>query len=314
MAKVYHYNHSMPELPEVHTTATGLQKMLPGLEIIDVWTDYKSHFYKGKENIKNEVFFKKFRDFCIGKKIISVERRAKNVLIHLSDGQTILIHMKMTGHLLYGKYRKNKKSWQATEPGPLRDDPFNARIHFVITLSNGKHVALSDTRKFAKVTMIETRKMHNSPDLGKLGPEPTDKNFTFDVFKKCIEKKINGKIKTILMDQSVISGIGNIYSDEILWECSVHPESKPKNITKNILEKMYHSTLKLLSKGIDFGGDSMSDYRNIYGEKGRFQLEHKVYRRVGEKCKKRGCDGEIQRKIIGGRSAHFCSTHQKLLQ
>ncbi len=304
----------MPELPEVHTTAKGLHEVLPKLKIVDVWTDYKSHFYKGKENIKNEIFFKKFRSICVGKKIISVTRRAKNVLINIEGDFTILIHMKMTGHLLYGKYKMNKKTWEAVHAGPLRDDPFNARVHFVIILSNGKHVALSDTRKFAKVTLLKTSEMHISPDLRDLGPEPTEKEFTFAVFKKCLEKKPNVKIKTVLMDQNVMAGIGNIYSDEILWECSVHPESKASKIPNDLLKKMYTATKKLLSKGIDFGGDSMSDYRNVHGEKGRFQLEHKVYRRAKEKCKKVGCAGTIERKVVGGRSAHFCTTHQKLLQ
>lgn len=304
----------MPELPEVHTTATGLQKVLPGLSIVDIWTDYKSPHYKGKNNIKDAKFFKKFRALCVGKKIISVNRRAKNVLIHLSNDHTILIHMKMTGHILYGTYGMKGKKWEAIHAGPLRDDPFNAYVHFVMTLSNGKHVAMSDTRKFAKVTILDTKTMHESPDLRELGPEPVDKNFTFEIFKKCLEKKPKGKIKTVLMDQSVMAGIGNIYSDEILWECSVHPESKPEKIPEITLKKMYTATRQLLSKGIDFGGDSMSDYRNVHGEKGRFQLEHQVYRRAKEKCKKRGCGGVIQRKIIGGRSAHFCTTHQKLLQ
>ncbi len=304
----------MPELPEVHTTATGLQKVLPGLSIVDIWTDYKSPHYKGKNNIKDAEFFKKFRALCVGKKIISVNRRAKNVLIHLSNDHTILIHMKMTGHILYGTYGMKGKKWEAIHAGPLRDDPFNAYVHFVMTLSNGKHVAMSDTRKFAKVTILDTKTMHESPDLRELGPEPVDKNFTFEIFKKCLEKKPKGKIKTVLMDQSVMAGIGNIYSDEILWECSVHPESKPEKIPGITLKKMYTATRQLLSKGIDFGGDSMSDYRNVHGEKGRFQLEHQVYRRAKEKCKKRGCGGVIQRKIIGGRSAHFCTTHQKLLQ
>lgn len=304
----------MPELPEVHTTATGLQKVLPGLSIIDVWTDYKSPHYKGKNNIKDSAFFKKFRSLCLGKKILSADRRAKNVLIHLSGGHTILIHMKMTGHILYGSYGMKGKKWKALHEGPLRDDPFNAYVHFVMTLSNGKHVAMSDTRKFAKVTILDTKTMHESPDLRELGPEPIDKNFTFEIFKKCLEKKSRGKIKTVLMDQSVMAGIGNIYSDEILWESSVHPESRPESIPDAVLKKMYTATRRLLEKGIDFGGDSMSDYRNVHGEKGRFQLEHQVYRRAREKCKKRGCKGTIQRKIIGGRSAHFCTTHQKLLQ
>ncbi len=304
----------MPELPEVHTTSSGLQSVLPGLYIKDVWTDYRSDFYAGKDNIKNPLFFKKFKKLCVNKKIISVGRRAKNVLIHIEGNQTILIHMKMTGHVLYGKYEKKGKVWKAISAGPLRDDPFNAWIHFVISLSNGKHVALSDLRKFAKVTILKTNNLTHSPDLRELGPEPLKKSFTFKIFKERLLKKPRGKIKTVLMDQTLIAGIGNIYSDEILWESGVHPETKPENISDSILKKMYDSTKKLLLKGIDFGGDSMSDYRNIHGMRGEFQHTHKAYQCKGEKCKKRGCTGTIARKMIGGRSSHFCTRHQKPLQ
>lgn len=304
----------MPELPEVHTTAIGLQSVLPNLYIKDVWSDYDSAFHKGKNNIKDKDFFKIFRTKCIDKKILSVNRRGKNVLIHLSSGLTILVHMKMTGHLLYGAYEKIGKTWSAKHAGPLRDDPFNVHLHFVITLSNGKHLALSDTRKFAKITLLETRKLAESHDLRDIGPEPTEKSFSFEKFKKCLLRKQNGKIKTVLMDQSIVAGIGNIYSDEILWKSGVHPESKPLQIPNVLLKKMYDATKILIAKGIDFGGDSMSDYRNVHGEKGEFQLKHKVYQRKGEGCLKHRCGGVISRKMIGGRSAHFCNTHQKLLQ
>ena len=192
----------MPELPEVHTTATGLQKVLPHLSITSVWTDYDSQFHKGKSNIKDTEYFKKFKSHVVGKKIVSVGRRAKNVLIHLSSGYTILVHMKMTGHLLYGKYVRQKGGgketekqkrrdekltavgvWTAVDAGPLRDDPFNKWVHFVIMLSNGKSVALSDMRKFAKVTLIETKKLGESTALKGIGPEPLEKKFTFEKIK-----------------------------------------------------------------------------------------------------------------------------------
>lgn len=303
----------MPELPEVHTTATGLQRVLPGLHIVDVWTDYNSSFHAGKHNIKNPTFFKTMRTTIIGKKILRAHRRAKNVLIDIEDGNTILIHMKMTGHVLYGEYKKKKNTWIATKPGPLRDDPFNAWIHFVITLSNGKHVALSDMRKFAKVTLLPTKTLTTSTDLAELGPEPVTKDFTFAVFKERLLKRPTGKIKSVLMDQTLIAGIGNIYSDEILWYSGVHPESRAGKLPDTVLKTMYRFTQHILRTGIDFGGDSMSDYRNIDGKAGAFQHKHNAYRRTGERCRKRGCGGTIHRKVIGGRSAHFCNNHQILL-
>ena len=114
------------------------------------------------------------------------------------------------------------------------------------------------------------------------------------------------------MDQTLISGIGNIYSDEILWYSAVHPEEKEKDIHLLKLKMMFQSMKKVLKKGIDFGGDSMSDYRNIKGERGKFQLHHEAYQRTDEKCRRVGCGGVIIKKKVGGRSAHFCDRHQKL--
>ncbi|KKR43196.1 MAG: Formamidopyrimidine-DNA glycosylase [Parcubacteria group bacterium GW2011_GWF1_40_6] len=113
------------------------------------------------------------------------------------------------------------------------------------------------------------------------------------------------------MDQSVIAGIGNIYSDEILWRTGVHPERKVSSLKGTEIKLIFKAIKETLTKGIDFGGDSMSDYRNIHGLPGKFQLHHEVYRRTGEKCNKRSCAGIIKRKIVNGRSAHFCSVHQK---
>jgi formamidopyrimidine-DNA glycosylase len=114
------------------------------------------------------------------------------------------------------------------------------------------------------------------------------------------------------MDQTVIAGVGNIYSDEALWRASIHPEHTPKDIPKSLLQKLHISVIEVLKQGIDFGGDSMSDYRNINGERGEFQLKHQAYRRTGKLCEKKGCKGIIQRKVVGGRSAHFCSEHQTI--
>ncbi|MDE2188291.1 MAG: bifunctional DNA-formamidopyrimidine glycosylase/DNA-(apurinic or apyrimidinic site) lyase [Patescibacteria group bacterium] len=315
----------MPELPEVQTTVNGLNRRVSGLTINDVWTDYNSPFHAGRDNIKDPVFFKYFKGEVAGAKIVRVDRRAKNILIHIEKAakkSVILIHMKMTGHVMYGHYvfdkEKTKDPWTpaANERESLRD-PFNRRIHLVMTLSNGKQIVLSDTRKFAKVTMIsETHleeNLQNSEHLSDLGPEPLDKNFSFHIFKKRLDRRPNGRIKNVLMDQTVIAGVGNIYSDEALWRAGIHPEERVKNIPDALLKKLYAATLAVLKNGIDFGGDSMSDYRNIDGERGRFQEKHQAYRKTGEKCSKPGCHGTITRKVVGGRSAHFCDTHQKLL-
>lgn len=298
----------MPELPEVTTTVNGLNEVLPKLSIRDVWTDYfVASKNKRTDNIKNKKYFEYFKKEIVGQKVLKAERRGKNVLIHLSNNKTILIHMKMTGHLLFGKYEYDTKIWKSNEV--LLSDPFNQFIRLVFTLSNGKHLAFSDMRRFAKVFLFETEKRDTISDLSLLGPEPLE-NLSFDTFKKQIQKGKSGKIKTTLMDQTILSGIGNIYSDEILWSAGVHPERRATTLTDIELKKMWQGLKKILTASIKMGGDSMSDYRNIYGQKGKFQNAHKVYRRTKEKCSKPGCPGTIQRKVIGGRSAHFCSVHQ----
>jgi formamidopyrimidine-DNA glycosylase len=301
----------MPELPEVQTTVDGLKKVLPGLKIKDVWSDLpkKKHKHKNKETIKDLAYFNEFRRAVIGKKFTDVKRRAKNILIFLNSGKTILIHMKMTGHLLYGPYRKSGQTWEPAQKGAL-EDPYNRFVHVVFSLSNGKHLAFSDTRKFGKVVLIDTDFLYNSPHLKDLGPEPLEKSFLFKNFKERLTLRPNQKIKLVLMDQSVISGIGNIYSDEILWHAGIHPEEKVKNIGDKGFKKVFSAMKTVLRKGIDFGGDSMSDYRNIKGEPGKFQLHHEAYRRTGGRCRKND-GGVIIRKKISGRSAHFCSKHQK---
>ncbi len=283
----------MPELPEVQTTVNGINATVRGRKIVDIWTDYKSKHKMHHGSIKDERFYKEFCKKVVGQKILRAERRAKNVLIYISGGHTLLIHMKMTGHFVY-------------------DRPNYPFVRFSMKLDNGKVLALSDMRRFAKVTIIDTKDLDKSLHLENIGPEPLEKNFDYKKFKERVSKRPNGKIKQVLLDQSVVAGIGNIYSDEILWRASVHPASIVGKIPEKNFKEMFKAMKETLKRGIDFGGDSMSDYRNIKGERGKFQEHHEAYRRTGKPCRKRSCSGTISRMVIGGRSAHFCSKHQKL--
>lgn len=289
----------MPELPEVQTTVSGLDRVLRGLVIIDAWTDYGSRYFHGSDNIKNPSYFKVFRKKVRNAKITHVTRRAKNILIHLSGNQIILVHMKMTGHMLYGDYD--------------RKDPFNRFIHLIINLSNGKTLELCDARKFAKVTLVDTDTISETIHLKGIGPEPLEEDFTFKAFNERIFKKPQGKIKPVLLDQTIIAGIGNIYSDESLWRAGIHPEQPVKTIPEKKLKELYSAIRITLLKGIDFGGDSMSDYRNIDGKPGKFQEQHRAYRKTGTSCSKKGCRGKIARTVVTGRGTHFCDAHQKLI-
>ncbi len=312
----------MPELPEVQTTVDGLNKTVRGKKILDVWTEYNSPFHAGKDNIKNPLFFKKFKKEIVGTTIRKSVRVGKNVLIELSNGKTILIHMKMTGHLLFGEYRKvnnesgikngdKKEIWKPKDNTSMLADPFNRFIRLIFILPGGKQLAFSDMRKFAKVTLIDTGKYEEDKELAHLGIDALQ--IDFKKFKELIteEKK---PIKQTLMDQEIVAGVGNIYADECLWLAGIHPQSNSSKIPQKELKKLFEDVRSVLKKGIDFGGDSMSDYRNIYGERGKFQNKHNAYRKTKERCSKRGCNGTIKRELIGARSSHFCPTHQKLFK
>jgi formamidopyrimidine-DNA glycosylase len=301
----------MPELPEVQTTVDGLNARVAGLKVTDIWTDYNSSFHAGKNNIKNPKYFAQFKKEVIGAKITHASREGKNVLIHLSNKKTILVHMKMTGHFLYGAYKLKDGKWLPVEKdGPLHD-PFNRHVHLVFSLSDKKQLAFSDLRKFGKVFLFETESSEQIEDLMHLGPDPLKKDFTYAMMKERLALKPNGKMKQVLMDQTIIAGIGNIYSDEMLWSAGIHPLSKPGKVPEPELKKLYKAMQNVLRNGIDFGGDSDSDYRNIDGEPGKYQNKHNAYRRTGQPCPKKD-GGIIERIIVASRSGHFCPVHQKL--
>lgn len=295
----------MPELPEVQTTVDGINEVAKGLTITDIWTDFESEHKMFSETIKNPTYFKQFKKALVGTKIVKAERRAKNILIH-TNGPTILIHMKMTGHIMYGayEYNKRKNEWTPKSGQIFLEDPFNRFLHLVFTFDNGKQLVLSDMRKFAKVTLAKDDMFDGH------GPEPLTPSFTKEMFLEKIEKYPNRAIKTSLMDQSLISGIGNIYSDEILFAAKVLPWWPVGKLSKDQLSEIYKNIKPILLKGIDFGGDSTSDYRNIHGERGKFQGAHLVYRRTKETCLRKGCTGIVMRKVINGRSAHYCERCQ----
>lgn len=295
----------MPELPEVETIVRDLNQFQPfliGAVFFDVWTDFPKIVKKPKD-------FEKFRKEIKEKKIEKIWRRGKNIIFDLSENKSLLVHQKLTGHLLLGKWEFKNGKWQSKISGPLTDDPMNKFLHLVFFLNNGWMLALSDLRKFAKVELWKSDELLNSKEFTSLGPEPLEKDFTFEKFKKIFKKK-KGKIKQALMDQTVIAGIGNIYSDEILWEAKVHPLKQVQQLNEEELKTIYQVMKRILKKAIELKGESFSDYRRPSGGKGEFDKARKVYRREGEKCYR--CGSIIKKIKIGGRPAHFCPACQKL--
>jgi len=293
----------MPELPEVETAVLDLRRKVLGRTFLDLWADFK-------KLIKKPNNFEKFKKDIKGKKIENIRRKGKNIIFDLSGDKILLIHQKLTGHLLLGKWDYKNGKWKSEIAGPLSTDPINKFLHLIFFLDKGQQMALSDLRKFAKVELWDKKELENSEDFKKLGPEPLDKKFTLDDFNKIILEKRKGKIKKILMDQEFIAGIGNIYSDEILWEARVNSFRDIATLSEKEIKNIYIAMKKILVKAINLNGDSMSDYRLINGEKGNYQNVQKVYRQEGKRCP-RNDGGIIQRKKINGRSAHFCPVCQK---
>jgi len=297
----------MPELPEVETTVRDLNKKILGLKIKDVWTDFKKMVKKPALLAGGLSDFDSFKKEIIGQRIEKIKRRGKNILFYLSGGKIMLIHQKLTGHLLVGKWKLESGKWKSLIKGAL-EEKINTFIHLMFFLSNDKMLALSDLRKFAKVLVIDAKNLDSLKDIKNLGPEPLDKNFDFEKFKERLKNR-RGKIKQVLMDQEVIAGIGNIYSDEILFEARVHPLKDVSKLSERELKEIYRAMKKILKQAIKLKGESISDYRTPSGKRGGFDRLRRVYRREGEKCPR--CGAIIKRIKLAGRSAHFCPKCQK---
>jgi len=283
----------MPELPEVETTVRDLQKKILNRRIKNVWTDFKKMIKRPKD-------FEEFKKEIKGKKIEQIRRRGKNILIDLSGNKTLLIHQKLTGHLLIGNWKLEIRNWKPLKAGPLQEK-INTYIHLMFWLSGNLMLALSDLRKFAKVELLDQEELKK--ELSSLGPEPLEKDFTFEKFQEVL-KRARGKIKQVLMDQEVFAGIGNIYSDEILWKAKIHPFKDASKLSDSDSNRIYQAMREILPKAIELGGESISDFRRVSGERGYFDPERKVYRREGEECSR--CGKMIKRIKLTGRSVHFC--------
>lgn len=297
----------MPELPEVQTTVNGLNKKVLNRAFVDVWSDWKKLVKKPRLPGGQAKDFSEFVKEIKNKKIKKVWRRAKNIIIDLSGNYSLLIHQKMTGHLLVGKWEQINNIWKPVDKDSPLNDPYNRFLHIIFFLNNGEMLALSDARKFAKIELWKTAELKK--EFEKLGPEPLEKKFTFEKFKEIFRNK-KGKVKQVIMDPVVIAGVGNIYASEALWVAKVHPEKKVQDLTKKELRNLYEATKKVLELGVKLGGESFSDYRKPDGTKGDFDTERKVYRRERQKCHR--CGTLIKRLKVGGRSAFYCPSCQVL--
>lgn len=302
----------MPELPEVQTVVDDLNRRVKGRKILRVWSDtpkqIRDYSAPGRRltDLHRDESSKNFRNFqkdIKNKKILRAKRIGKNILIDLSGGKTLLIHQKMTGHLLLGEWAIKKGRPVAIKPKEMVKDPYNGFIHLILYLDNGKQLALSDLRKFAKAILADTKKIHDLPDIKNLGPDALDPSLTLKKFANLI-KKSGPTIKQALLKPELVAGIGNIYSDDILYQSFVHPLQNPKKLTPEEISKMYKAMRQVLKKAVRLRGTSTSDFRDTAGKEGRYTNHRLVYGREGEPCQR--CQTPIKRIKVGGRSASFC--------
>lgn len=291
----------MPELPEVEIIRLGLQDKIVGLKISDV--EIRLHkIFQG--NVKD----------IIGSKVLNLRRRAKILLIDLDNNLSLVIHLKMSGQLVYHKDGK-----QATfgHPIPFAGTTLPAKTtHVIFTFSDSSVLYFNDIRQFGYIKVLKTSEVEKLKAIEEFGPEPfvgqpsSGQAFlTEDKFKEIILKK-KIPIKLVLMDQTQIAGVGNIYANEALFLAKIHPERKANTLEDNEIKKLYDALLEVLKMGIKYGGSSENAYVNALGEKGSMQEHFRVYARAGQLCPN-NCGGKIKRIALGGRGTFFCSSCQK---
>ena len=291
----------MPELPEVQTTINGLRRKILNKKILSVWSDWP-------KVAKSPMPFSAFQKLVSGKKIEEIERLGKNIIFYLSGSIVMVAHQKMTGHFMVGKFVLRSGKILAQDK-KISKDPYNKYIHLLFKLSGSDDLALSDVRKFAHVFAGgNVQDIFKRSGVDKLGPDAL--KISVKDFEKLVKNQ-RRSIKAVLMDQALVSGIGNIYGDEILWEAKTNPFSRSNALTALQIKNIFRTIHKILPYATKLGGTSTSDYRDTSGQKGKYSLHLKVYRQTGKKCQRKD-GGVIQRKILNQRSAHFCPKCQKI--
>jgi formamidopyrimidine-DNA glycosylase len=286
----------MPELPEVQTIISDLNKKIKDDIIVDFWSDWK-------KSIKTP--FGNFAKGIKGRKILNASRIGKNILINLSDGKTIYVHLKMTGHLLVKEKGKRKKEKDGKD---YFSEKVNQYIHHIFYLKSGRTLEFSDLRKFGKIILLDTNKVRETKEIKSLGIDAMSEDFTLEKLGEILDGR-KTKIKLLLMDQSKLAGIGNIYISEILFDAGILPSRPADKITGQEKKELYLAIKKVLNKAIKLRGTSDSDYRDTAGAPGKFQEVLNVYRRTGKKCPR--CGTIIQREKMGQRGTFYCLICQK---
>jgi formamidopyrimidine-DNA glycosylase len=297
----------VPELPEVETVRRGLEKLIVGQQILDVEIlNEKSFIFAGYEpaRLASPVLAKS----VVGAEIVTTRRRGKVLIIDLTSGYSLVIHLKMTGQIVF----RGEENWGGGHP----TDSFVAQLpdrstRVIFTLSGHKksHIYFNDQRKFGWIKLIPTNEVEKIEFLARMGPEPWTENVC-EKFIKNVRRHANSMIKPAILDQSVIAGIGNIYADESLWLAKVHPETRVKNLADRKLAEICTAAGEVMQESIDSGGSTMQTYVRADGSRGNYLEKFaKVFRRDGLACPR--CGREIIKIKVAGRGTHLCIKCQK---
>jgi len=274
----------MPELPEVETIARSLAPRIAGRRIAGIDLLYKALLRTGG---------RKGLEGMSGRRVVRVRRRGKMLLIEGEGGRTLVFHLKMTGQFLFAG----------------EGTPRDKHVRLAIRFEDGRdELRFRDVRKFGFLLCLEGEPERACCELACLGPEPLEVGLP--EFKAIIAAR-KGRIKSLLLDQTRIAGVGNIYADETLFDARIHPETPASSLRSGSTERLYLSLRKILASAVAAGGSTLTDagYRDADGNPGDFQFDHKVYDRTGEPCLV--CGTPIKMKRVGGRSSHFCPRCQR---
>ena len=242
----------------------------------------------------------------VGGKVIDVRRRAKLIEIDLNNGQTLLIHLKMTGQLLY---QKDNEGYVSMPLAPLKSPIPNKSTHVIFSFNNGAKLYFNDLRKFGYVKILPTKDAEHTRILSEFGPEPLDPAFKLNNFREQLKKRKNQKIKQLLLEQKFLAGVGNIYANEALYVAKINPKKVVSDLSEAEIERLHHAIKKVLEIGLKVGGASDRTYVNAFGEEGRFMDYAKIYGKVGQVC--HVCGSKFERIKLGGRGTFFCPVCQK---
>jgi len=290
----------MPELPEVETVRRGLNKLIVGKTIHSINFDWAKSFPNAEADVKQ---------FVLGATIVKVRRRAKVLMIDLDSNYSLVVHLKMTGQLVY-RSKDRRIKYGAGHPndsliGALPDKSTRVTIDF-----NDGSLYFNDQRKFGWMKLIPTIEIKNIDFFKKLGPEPLSRNFTFEVFQFRLDKRKNSSIKAVLLDQTILAGIGNIYADETLFSSRIHPLTRVADLNASEKLDLYQSIKTILKLSIKLGGSTDKNYVDAEGNKGSYLKFAKVFRLDGQTCQ--NCGTIIKKIKVAGRGTHICPSCQQI--